>query len=87
MKQLLILIFLLGLITLAFAHEEVTEDPAHDQNVDHLTQPTTTDYSTPQTVGQKSVASWEQAAPYVIIIFIGLGLFAFAMGAVLHPHK
>ena len=81
---LLFALFPLG----GMAHSESTGDPAHDQNADHLAENEDMDpLTTPQTVGSKEITSWENAAPFIGIFFLALFLFAFAMGAVLHPEK
>lgn len=73
-------------LTSVFAHETVTGDPVHDQNEEHLAETINSEHaSAPQYTAQKEVASWENAWPFVLLLFLGLGGFAFAMGMVLHP--
>jgi hypothetical protein len=80
MKWILLGVILLTTLSGSFAHEDVTGDPAHDLNETHLNESTDEYYaSTAQYTAQKEVASWENAWPFVLILFLGLGGFAFAM--------
>lgn len=86
MKGLTILILLLALSG-AYAHTDKTGELDHDQNETHFAESINNESpSAPQYTAQKEVASWENAWPFVLLLFLGLGGFAFAMGMILHPH-
>lgn len=86
MKRILLGMLILLLIQGAFAHTEPTGDATHDLNQAHLDESVNETYaSAAQYTAQKEVSSWEDAWPYVLLLFLGLGGFAFAMGLVLHP--
>lgn len=82
MKRLLLGIglFLILFGTIIHAHEETTGDPEHDSNLMHAE-------DTSPSVNQKDVIAWENAAPFILAIFMGLAVFAFAIGLFLHPGK
>ncbi|MEK6902360.1 MAG: hypothetical protein AABX02_02105, partial [archaeon] len=67
-------------LNIAYAHEEITGNSIHDANLLH-------DEDTGPSVNTKDVSSWENAAPFVLALFVGLGVFAFAIGLFLHPGK
>lgn len=73
-------IFLFFLALHAQAHEELTGDQVHDANLQH-------DQDMGPTVNEKDVSSWEDAAPYILGLFLLLGVFAFAIGLFMHPGK
>ncbi len=86
MKWILVGLILLVSLNGMFAHEVVTGDPVHDQNEEHQAiEPPIDSPGTAQYTAQKEVSSWRDAWPYVLLLFLGLGGFAFAMGMVLHP--
>lgn len=88
MKWIILGIIILTTLNGAWAHETVTGDPAHDENAEHLAESMEdSSGSTAQYTAQKEVASWQNAWPYVLLLFLGVGGFAFAMGVVLHPHE
>jgi len=81
-----LIFFILILAPGIVAHNEEVGDPAHDQNEEHIPSVETYDGpNTPQYTAQKEVANWEEAWPYVLLLFLGLGGFAFTMGMVLQP--
>jgi hypothetical protein len=87
MRRILLTILLLASIQGAFAHTEQAEDAPDDLNQTHFDEPINETYSsTVQYTAQKEVSSWEDAWPYVLLLFLGLGGFAFAMGLFLHPN-
>lgn len=80
MRKIILGFFLLLLLNLVYAHEIETGDPIHDANLQHDDTPT-------PSVNQKDVSSWENAAPFVVGLFVVLAVFAFAIGLFLNPQK